>query len=178
VDYGFDLSPLDPARGSRLLLHLLGNEIQSESSDFSISSSERQAAAALVKALGGLPLAISQVAGYCKARNVSLIQYWPELRREAATSHWMDGLASVGGAAYPYSLASVWDYNFARLSSDGMFCLGVLSHLPSERVPKALLLSPHIGMTYQRITDVLGVLSRSSLLIHPLKEEITMHRLV
>src|SRR4051794_33449977 len=72
---GFHVQPFDVADGSEVLLNLVGHDYT--------STSNRKKAVEITKALGGLPLALTQIGGFIVQRKLSLRDFLPLYERNA-----------------------------------------------------------------------------------------------
>jgi hypothetical protein len=89
--------------------------------------------------LSGLPLAISQMAGYMTESHCPLDDFLHIYRsRENARS--IDGATTrVDKLHYQHTLENVWDLSTSRLDSKALTVLGVVSFLDPDAIPEALL---------------------------------------
>jgi hypothetical protein len=118
---------------------------------------DRQAAAGLAKAVGGLPLALEQAAAYAQATGNSLADYLVLFRRRRA------GLLARGGpAAYGGTVAAAWALTSGQLEESAPGAAGLLRLLAfcaSEAVPLRLLLRPRPGLAEQLSPRVASALA-------------------
>jgi tetratricopeptide (TPR) repeat protein len=154
--------------------------------------SASQAAAELAEALGRLPLALEQAAGYVEARSSTLSTFLALFR-----AHESELLARGGAADYPVPLAAAWEVSFEALEQDAAAAaslLEVLAFLAPEDIPARLLVTGRNALS-QPVADALDPLSfedelapalvRSSLVarrddalaVHPLVQAVTRGRL-
>jgi len=117
---------------------------------------DRQAAAGLAEAVGGLPLALEQAAAYIQATGGSLAAYLALFRRRRA-----DLLARGEPGGYPQTVATIWALAFTQLERSAPEAAGLLRLLAfcaPEAVPLGLLLQPRPGLAEQLSPEVAGVL--------------------
>ncbi|HJQ32011.1 MAG TPA: tetratricopeptide repeat protein [Pyrinomonadaceae bacterium] len=99
---------------------------------------EREAAAALAKALGNLPLALEQAAAYATQARLSLAEYLELFRaREPEVAARL-----TGAEEYPTALATVFDITFARVRTESPAAADLLTlcaFLAPDEVPLEIL---------------------------------------
>ncbi|KAF1975755.1 hypothetical protein BU23DRAFT_438509, partial [Bimuria novae-zelandiae CBS 107.79] len=97
ASHGFQVVPFDDTEGSEVLLHLVGLD--------SSASPNREKAIAITKALGGLPLALTQISGFIVQRKMPLEGFLPLYKRNASK---IDA-RKTGISDYEHTLSTVWD---------------------------------------------------------------------
>ncbi len=126
-----ELETFASSDGAQFLLHLLQDrEIRKEDPEF-------QTAIEISTRLGGLSLAISQIAALITARNMSLDKfikffdkYQGKMLRERKPGWKYPG--------YNHAIDTVWDISFDALETEGRVLLSVLSYLSPDSVPLQL----------------------------------------
>jgi hypothetical protein len=117
---------------------------------------DRQAAAGLAEAVGGLPLALEQAAAYAQATGNSLGAYLVLFRKRRA-----DLLDRAQPAGYGGTVAATWALAFTQLEQSASGAAGLLRLLAlcaPETIPLRLLLQPRPGLAGQLSQEVAGVL--------------------
>lgn len=102
-----------------------------------LSEQEKEAASEICRRLGGLPLAISQVASIMKRRNMSMKKFLDLYEAESARIH-ASGKVEIG-SHYTHTIKSVWLLSFTNLSPPASRLLGVLSFLNPDNISKVFL---------------------------------------
>ena len=118
---------------------------------------DRQAAAALAEAMGGLPLALEQAAAYAQATGSSLAGYLALFHQRRA-----DLLARSSVTGYGGTVATTWALAFGRLQEAAPGAAGLLQLLAfcaPEAVPLRLLLAPRPGLADQLNPEVAPALA-------------------
>ncbi len=118
---------------------------------------DRQAAAGLAEAVGGLPLALEQAAAYAQATGNSLAGYLALFHQRRA-----DLLARGGPAGYGGTVATTWALAFTQLEQAAPGAAGLLRLLAfcaPEAVPLRLLLRPRPELAEQLDPEVAPVLA-------------------
>jgi hypothetical protein len=106
---------------------------------------DRQAAAGLAEAVGGLPLALEQAAAYAQATGNSLGSYLAMFQRRR-----QDLLDRGGPARYGGTVATTWALAFTQLEDSDPGA--------AEAVPLRLLLQPRLGLAERLAPEVAPVL--------------------
>jgi Tetratricopeptide repeat len=125
---------------------------------------DRQAAAGLSEAVGGLPLALEQAAAHMQATGDSLAAYLTGFQRRRA-----DFLARGEPTGYPGTVATTWALAFGELEESAPGAAGLLRLLAfcaPEAVPLGLLLRPRRGLGKElrwRVAKALKPLVRDGL---------------
>jgi hypothetical protein len=117
---------------------------------------DRQAAAGLAEAVGGLPLALEQAAAYAQATGNSLGSYLAMFQRRR-----QDLLDRGGPARYGGTVATTWALAFTQLEDSDPGAAGLLRLLAfcaPEAVPLRLLLQPRLGLAERLAPEVAPVL--------------------
>jgi hypothetical protein len=101
---GFHVEPFDHASGSSMLLQLLSLDAS--------SATNQASATVIVEMLGGLPLALNQIASFMSQRKMSLDDFLPMYKRH---SEKIDAKKSRL-TQYEHTLSTVWDMSLSKLS--------------------------------------------------------------
>lgn len=111
---------------------------------------ERRLAREISGLVGGLPVAISHVAGYVAYSQCSLselLEIFKQRRRHTgvATSEDDDLPASFRQASFSYdeTLAMVWNVTLRELTGDARDLTYILAYLNCEAVPESMLCTVH-----------------------------------
>jgi hypothetical protein len=118
---------------------------------------DRQAAAGIAEAVGGLPLALEQAAAYVQATGNSLAGYLALFHQRRA-----DLLARGQVPGYGGTVATTWALAFGQLQEAAPGAAGLLRLLAfcaPEAVPLRLLLAPRSGLAEQLSPEVAPVLA-------------------
>lgn len=97
---------------------------------------DEQHAYAIAKAFGGLPLALSQIGGFTKQRRMSLGDFLPLYAHHSAK---IDA-RKAPGSDYDYSLSTVWNVSFEKLTEDSARLLNLLSYFDPDSISEDILL--------------------------------------
>ena len=97
---------------------------------------DEQHAYAITKAFGGLPLALSQIGGFIKQRRMSLGDFLPLYARHSAK---IDA-RKAPGSDYDYTLSTVWNVSFEKLTEDSARLLNLLSYFDPDSISEDILL--------------------------------------
>lgn len=111
----FQLQPFDDQEATELLLRLTNSPLSSKQ--------HQERALAIVKSLGGLPLALSQMGGFIAQRKVPLHDFLPLYERNATKID----QRRIGLIDYEHTLSTVWDTSFAKLSGSSSHLQKLLS---------------------------------------------------
>ncbi|KAL9028663.1 MAG: hypothetical protein Q9196_003006 [Gyalolechia fulgens] len=122
---GLDLQPLQTDVGA-LLLKFLTNRVEDGYA----------AAEDLTKLLGGLPLAVSQIAKISVSRKLSLVEMYRLYNEPSEHANLHDASDELDLSVYPYTLATVW--KMETLSPEAKTLLDVLGFLYPGQVREAL----------------------------------------
>ena len=139
VKYDLPLKTFKDDEGSAMLLKYLDRPKPE-------NDSEREIAQELSGLVGGLPVAISHVAGYVAYSQCSLTELLEVLKQSrrhigAATSEDDDLPATFQQASLGYdeTLSMVWNVTLRELTSDARGLTYILAYLNCEAVPESML---------------------------------------
>ena len=142
--------------GQGLEVPVLGLQVAADFVAARTGDADRQAAAALAEAVGGLPLALEQAAAYAQATGNSLAAYLALFHKRRA-----DLLDRGQPARYGGTVATTWALAFTQLEDSAPGAAGLLRLLAfcaPEAIPLRLLLQPRPGLAGQLSPEVAGVL--------------------
>jgi len=143
--------------GQALEVPVLDLEVAADFLATRTGDADRQAAAGLAAAVGGLPLALEQAAAYAQATGNSLAGYLALFHQRRA------GLLARGGPPrYGGTVATTWALAFGQLEQSNPGAAGLLrlmTFCAPEAVPLRLLLQPRPGVAEQLSPEVAGVLA-------------------
>ncbi|KAF2767370.1 hypothetical protein EJ03DRAFT_157008 [Teratosphaeria nubilosa] len=127
-----EVKPLSDTEGAELLLKRLHEHR-------GITTQDQKAARKLAASLGGLPLALAQIAGLAHQRKLSLHRLWRSFHQHSeplfSDDFFSDDLAPRSG----YTIDSRWKYGYARLQPTTTgFTSGVLAFLDPDQTPLKL----------------------------------------
>ena len=173
---GMDLAPFDIEEATEFLLYMTGR---------STESNETQSGGAVAETLGGLPLAISQMAGLIQRRDLSFHEfldlYRIEDERVKLLNFQIDNRQARLG--YDHTIASVWALDNLK---EGGILLETLSLLDPDAVPEYILVNnegiqnmieyPQISSSYQEARTEL--LKASLITRERDTDTIVIHRLI
>jgi tetratricopeptide repeat protein len=146
---------------------------------------DREAAKALATELGGLPLALTQAAGFVKINAVNLAKYLDWYRERSA-----ELLKKGRPADYPHTVATTWQLAMDRLTPTARALLNLLAFYAPDAIPVHLLTATnvdkieHIEEIRPLRTDdlaraeAIGELCSHSLITPAGSDTVTVHRLV
>lgn len=126
---------LDEEAGSQMLLRATGASIPPPPHDV-------DDAKAISRALGGLPLALTQIGGFISQRRMRLKDFLPLYERNRAR---IDA-GKPAGTDHEHTLSTVWDISFAKLSEDSTSLLRILALLEPDGISEDILLRGGEGL--------------------------------
>lgn len=124
---GFHVQPFDVAVGSEVLLNLVGLDYT--------STSNREKAVEITKALGGLPLALTQVGGFIVQRKLPLRDFLPLYERNASR---IDA-RKTSISDYEHTLSTVWEMSMKRLEGDACILFDMLPYFQPDGIDEMIL---------------------------------------
>jgi len=173
---GIDLDPLEEEEAASLLMRLTGVEDDSDAESEAL-------ARRITKILGGIPLAISQMAGIIRRQELSLAEFLDlyEDSNERTDLH-DKKLESI--AKYPHSISTVWAIE--KLKPESRKLLELISFLDPDNIDESLLVDALTEIFPDEITIKTGLYRdwRTELLQTSLvrrnkqKNELSVHRMV
>ena len=183
---GLELTELDPEDAMNLLLNLTSTK-RTRMPERALRE-ERVAAAKIVEKIGYLPLGISQAASIIMNEALSLIQFLEAYDARDIIEDFEDVSGAVVDNTYKYSLRTVWNMNFDRLTPDQQGLMKITAFLDPDRLQIAMLKDgasrakdPGLSFmdTSRKFWKCHSGLCRSNLVSQSIdKKELRMHRLV
>lgn len=136
IDIGLEVDEFEVDEGAEFLLHMAPQRRRADG--------ELDAARDVSKLLGGLPLALHQMAALINARGCSISDFHAMYLKYERRLHKEEkgGWTSLG---YKDSLDTVFELSFENLGPEARACLGVLSLLSADSVPLEVFQSNEPG---------------------------------
>jgi hypothetical protein len=128
------LHPFDQSHGTEAILNLLGKPCASDT--------ERSSARDITEALGGLPLAITQISGFIAQQKLSMSGFVPLYERNAAKIN----RRSVPGHQDEHILSTVWAIAIQTMASESRHIQSLLAFFDPDKVQESILIEgvPHL----------------------------------
>lgn len=178
LGHGLSTPPLDTTEGAKLLVDLTGRR--------RLSIEERNKATAIAEVLGGLPLAIVQMAGVISRQDLSFSEFLDQYRKESAHADLFN--LQIGPtnswAGYEHTIASVWALD--HLEQAAQVLLEAISVLDPDSIPEYILEEnpaadtwpgyPSTKAEYQRARAEL--IQRSLITRQKDEKKLVVHRLI
>jgi hypothetical protein len=172
---GTDLQPFSMEEGAGYLMKVT----------YMHEDYHQKEALAIAEMLGGLPLALSQMAGVIMRRQISLgefLQMYREMQNRQELYRSKFGGLSIN-SGYPHTIASVWAFD--QLSQEASMLLDVLCMYSPDEIPENLVRPyPNITSTGYPRTLMAFIQARTELLVVSLlrrnieTQTLSVHRLV
>ncbi|KAI1458139.1 hypothetical protein F4805DRAFT_474585 [Annulohypoxylon moriforme] len=164
VDAGLEVNEFDMCEGAEFLLHMTPKRRHIEN--------EVAVAHQVSNELGGLPLALNQMAALINARNYTICEFYSMYTKHKQNLHTQkkSGWRWFG---YQHGLDTVWEISFTVLGNNARACLGVLSFFSADSVPSELFTTAEPS----RLPEILGFCN-NELSLGDAIEELTHHALV
>ncbi|KAI0115622.1 hypothetical protein GGR51DRAFT_503594 [Nemania sp. FL0031] len=126
IDTGLEVNEFGVNEGAEFLLHMAPRRRRIDG--------EEDAARQVASELGGLPLAINQMAALINARNCTITEFGTMYAKYEHRLHKQrkNGWKYLG---YEHGLDTVWELSFENLGEEARACLGVLSFFAADLVP-------------------------------------------
>ncbi|RMZ00503.1 hypothetical protein D0864_03710 [Hortaea werneckii] len=170
------LQPFDQSRGTEAILNLLGKA--------SASDTERSFARGITEALGGLPLAITQISGFIAQQKLSMSVFVPLYERNAARIN----RRSVSGHQDEHILSTVWAIAIQTMASEPRHFQSLLAFFDPDKIQESILIEGIPYLQTDRLNFILDeidfmdakepLLKRSLLQRDETDSSLSMHRLV
>lgn len=141
---GFHVQPFDITAGSEVLLNLIGLD--------SASASNRERAVEITKALGGLPLALTQIGGFIVQRKLPLRDFLPLYERNASR---IDA-RKTSISDYEHTLSTVWEMSMKKLKGDALILFNMLPYFQPDSIDEIILSQGSTSLlepTYEFLQD-------------------------
>ena len=131
---GEHVRSFDERDGSEVLLRSVGADQNSERN--------QEHAEAIIRAIGGLPLALSQISSVIRNSRVSLFEFLEEYKEDLLelSAH------TKNADDYPHTLNTVWLTSTACLSSDSTSLLCLLSYFQPDAINESILVTGSIAV--------------------------------
>lgn len=139
---GVDLEPLSTDDSASLLRTLIAKTEASQTSD------EKDASVELATHLGGLPLAMTQMAGFIRRRHLSIREFVILYANDARYAEIHDVGNATQERRYGYTLATA--YNFQGLSPSTTRLLQLLAFMNPDRVQEYIFTNPQLSKDKKR----------------------------
>lgn len=110
-----------------MLLNLLGHDYA--------STSNREKAVEITKALGGLPLALTQIGGFIVQRKLPLRDFLPLYERNASK---IDA-RKTSISDYEHTLSTVWEMSMKRLEGNSYILFNMLPYFQPDGIDEMIL---------------------------------------
>ncbi|TRX96272.1 hypothetical protein FHL15_002996 [Xylaria flabelliformis] len=121
------LEPFNDTEGSDMLLKQIGLDP---------TESNKQHGIEITRALGGLPLALSQIGGFIAQRRLALKDFLALYERNAAKIN----ARKTTEDDYEHTLSTVWDVSFERLPEDSTKLLNIMIFLDPDSIHEDIFL--------------------------------------
>ncbi|GAP84174.1 putative NB-ARC and TPR domain protein [Rosellinia necatrix] len=122
------LEPFDDAEGCAMLLKQIGLD--------STTTANQQHAMEITRALGGLPLALSQIGGFIAQRRLALKDLLPLYERNSVR---IDASRTTKDD-YEHTLSTVWNVSFERLPKHSTILLNMMIFLDPDSIDETIFL--------------------------------------
>ncbi|KAK1455472.1 hypothetical protein CMEL01_04232 [Colletotrichum melonis] len=131
IDKGLEIEEFGTDDGAEFLLQMASTRKR--------TPGENETAQQVSTLLGGLPLALNQMAALINARSCSIEEFQAMYIKHEQHLHKQkkNGWKYLG---YQHSLDTVFEMSFANLKKDAKACLGVLSFLSADSVPSEMFM--------------------------------------
>ena len=126
IDIGLEVEEFGVDQAAGFLLQMTPNRRRRDR--------ETESAKDIALQLGGLPLALNQMAAVINAQSPSLKEFDDMYNKHDQRLHKQSKSGSKY-LGYKYSLDTVWELSFEDLSNDARACLGIVSFLAADSVP-------------------------------------------
>lgn len=170
--FGINLEPFTNEEGATLLKQLTNEQ------------DAGQVAEDIAQALGGLPLAISQMAGIIRRQDLKLSEFLESYNDAAEHAALFGAKFPLGHSVYPHTISSVWVLDSLKPAT--RILLKVIAFLDPDCIQEYILANSSLKLMLDgyppspaAFREARSELIQSSLLIrHKNREELTVHRLV
>lgn len=126
AEAGIRVVAFDESVGAAVLLTLVNQDT---------SSPENQSAAKqITQTLGGLPLALNQIAGFIIKQRLALKDFLPLYERNSAKIH-----SRKSQSSYNHSLDTVWEMALEKLSGDASRLQKLLAFFDPDKIHESIL---------------------------------------
>jgi hypothetical protein len=125
---GVHIQPFDTVDGSEVLLNLVGLD--------HTSTSNRENAIEITEALGGLPLALTQIGGFIVQRKLPLRDFLPLYERNASK---IDA-RKTSISDYEHTLSTVWEMSMKKLEGNAQTLFNILPYFQPDGIDETILI--------------------------------------
>ncbi|KAF2754966.1 hypothetical protein EJ05DRAFT_513298 [Pseudovirgaria hyperparasitica] len=140
---GLQVLPLSDAVGADMLLGVLSHKQDPSDENHQVHTmNDIEIAKDLVAQLGGLPLAIIQIANYILEAECELDEFSEIFSDFRNRSSLLDEDASNTNMSYPHSLGTVWDISMTRIeksNKNSFHMIQIMSFFDPDGIPETLL---------------------------------------
>lgn len=106
------------------------------------ASSDLDLAFTISRTLGGLPLALAQIGGFINQRKLSLADFLRLYEKNPARI----GSRRTHDGDYEYTMSTVWDVSFEKLTGDATSLLNILAFFDPDNISESILLQGSDGI--------------------------------
>ncbi|RSL74543.1 hypothetical protein CEP53_000101 [Fusarium sp. AF-6] len=127
VDGACEVSSLEKEDGASMIQLLLENEVS--------DAQDRHLVEEMAKALGGLPLALAQMAGYLRTNHVTVKEFLGNHNNSEYARRLFGRPASLDHEQHQQTLETVWRLSLEKLSADAKTLLWIIVFLHPDEMP-------------------------------------------
>ncbi|RSL89554.1 hypothetical protein CEP51_001172 [Fusarium floridanum] len=127
VDGACEVSSLEKEDGASMIQLLLENEVS--------DAQDRHLVEEMAKALGGLPLALAQMAGYLRTNHVTVREFLGNYNNSEYARRLFGRPASLDHEQHQQTLETVWRLSLEKLSADAKTLLWITVFLHPDEMP-------------------------------------------
>ncbi|KAL8915671.1 MAG: hypothetical protein Q9172_006778 [Xanthocarpia lactea] len=154
----FNVEPFDDTEGSQMLLKLSGIEKPSDSN--------QDSAQAITHTLGGLPLALDQIAGFIQQRRMAFKDF---LQLYKGNADKIDA-RKIGITDYEHTISTVWEMSLNNLEGQPRTLLELLAFLNPDKIDEVFLkeaprAAPAFETEFGFLTDEMDLLDAEEALL-------------
>lgn len=127
VDGACEIGSLEEKEGASMIQLLLENKVS--------DAQDRHLVEEMAKALGGLPLALAQMAGYLRTNHVTVKEFLGNYDNSEYARTLFGRATSLDHEQHQQTLETVWRLSFEKLSPDAKTLLGIIVFLHPAEMP-------------------------------------------
>ena len=135
ANQGYQVKPFDDDTGALMLLRLLDYDLE--------DTENKMYARQIAKMLGGLPLALNQIASFITQRKLPLKDFPDLYARNSAQIHGSQSRLTY----YEKTLTTTYELSLSRLSGDAAHLQSLLAFLDPDTVHKKILVDGAMGIS-------------------------------